>query len=269
MLPTIPADVAPGWYYLWVGVAVLITAISKAGFGGGAAVLAIPLMALVVGPAEMLGIMLPLLIACDVLSNLHYLGQYDWSRLRWLAPGALGGVILATTILWSLRGMPPSQFNQVMTAVVGGTCLAVVALQTYRLTGRAVPALPSHPASAMTVGFVAGAVSTLNHTAGPIVMIYLLQEKLEKRVMVGTLLIYFFLINCSKLPTYLLLPMANGAPLINAGTLRDSLWFIPLIPIGTLIGAWMNRRVPEKPFTMIMYGVAAVAASRMIYQTAV
>jgi uncharacterized protein len=235
-------------------------------------ILAIPVMALVVKPAHMLGMMLPLLVACDVFSNLHYLGEYDWKRLRWLLPGLIGGIVIGTGVLLVLRGMPPAQFNGVMKGVVGIICLAVVLLQAYRLFGREVPTLPPHPASALAVGGVAGTVSTINHAAGPIVTIYLLQEKLEKRRLVGTLLLYFLIGNAAKLPTYALLPMPTGGgtlrPLINADTLRDSIWFIPLIPVGTLIGAWMNKRVPEKPFAAIMYIAAAASAAYMIWTSA-
>jgi uncharacterized membrane protein YfcA len=115
----------------------------------------------------------------------------------------------------------------------------------------------------MSIGLAAGTVSTINNSAGPILTIYLLQEKLPKRLMVGTLLLYTVIINCTKLPTYI----AMG--LITRQTLHDSIWFIPLIPAGTLIGAWMNKRVPEKPFAAIVYIAAAAAAGAMIYKAAI
>lgn len=265
--PNIPQGVAPAWYYFCVGVAVLITGISKAGFGGGVGILAIPVMALVVGPKEMLGITLPLLIACDVFSNLHHIGFYDWSRLRPLLLGLTIGVIVGTGVLYAMSGKPPAQFNQIMNGVIGAICLGVVAMQAYRLTGREIPTLPPHPISAMSVGLLAGAVSTINHGAGPIVSVYLLQERLEKRMLVGTLLLYFLIGNSIKVPTYLLLPFPpDHAPLINWRTLHDSIWFIPLIPAGTLLGAWMHHRIPEKLFSAIMYIAAAITAATLIHK---
>ncbi len=267
MLPEIPADISPWVYYLCVGAAVLITGISKAGFGGGIGVLAVPLMASVMGPRQMLGVTLPLLIVADILSNLHHIGHYDWKRLRPMLLGMVAGILVGTAVLWNLRGFPPTQFNQIMNGVVGGVCLTIVLLQFYRLTGREVPTLPPHPASASAVGLAAGAVSTLNHSAGPIVSVYLLQEKLEKRILVGTLLLYFFIGNSLKLPTYLLLPMSDGSTLINASTLRDSIWFLPLIPVGTLLGAWMHHRIPEKPFEFVMYAAAGLTAAHLLLRS--
>jgi uncharacterized membrane protein YfcA len=253
---------------------VLITGISKAGFGGGVGILAIPLMAVGMGTngtTHMMGVMLPLLVACDLLSSLHHIGQYDsWRRFAPLLLGMIGGIVAGTAILWGLSGINFTAFNLTMSAIVGAVCLIVVLMQVYRLTGREVPTLPPHPASALTIGGVAGTVSTLNHAAGPIVQIYLMQreeDKLNKRKLVGTLLLYFLIGNTLKLPTYCLLPVfPDGRALINAQTLHDSIWFIPLIPIGTLTGAWMHHRVPERPFAAVMYIFAALTAGQMIYK---
>lgn len=266
MWPVIPETIDPVAYYLLIGASVLVVGIAKAGFGGGIGILAIPLMAAAMGAQHMLGVMLPLLIACDIFSNLHYMGERDWSRLRNLLIGATFGIAVGTGVLFYLAGMPPPQFGRVMTGLVGFICLAVVLLQVYRMTGREVPTLPPHPLSAMTVGLLAGALSTLNHAAGPIIMIYLLHEGIQKRRLVGTMLMYFLIGNTLKLPTYLLLEMPDGRPLINLDTLRDSIWFIPLIPIGTLAGAWMNKRIDERPFAAIMYIFAAISAVHMIYK---
>ncbi|MBI1336760.1 MAG: TSUP family transporter [Phycisphaera sp.] len=263
--PTIPAHIPAWWYFVCIGAAVLVIGIAKAGFGGGIGILAVPLMSLAVGPRQMLGMMLPLLIACDILANLHHLGHYEWRLLKWLLPGAVIGVGTGTLVLVHLRGESPESFNFFMTVMVGSICLAVVLLQAYRLTGREVPTLPSHPASSVVVGTVAGTASTLNHSAGPIITVYLLQEKLNKQRFVSTQLFYFLLINTAKLPTFLLLPMTDdGRPLINAQTLHDSIWFIPLIPVGTLMGIWLHKRVPEKPFAATLYVVAGLAAGDML-----
>lgn len=257
--PEIPAGVAPWAYYLCVGLAVLITGISKSGFGGGVGIVAIPMMALVMPARHMLGVQLPLLIAADALSNLHHLRNYEWRILKPLVWGAIGGVLLGTAVFWTLRDSDPTRLQRGLSLLIGAVCLAFVALQAWGLTGRRVPTLPSHPASSVAVGTTAGFVSTLSHGAGPLVTLYLLQEKLQRAILVGTQVFYFLLVNSAKVPTF----VAFGY--INASTLRDSVWFIPLIPLGTLIGAWMNRRVPEKPFAAILYVAAAVTAGHMIW----
>jgi len=257
--PQIPDGVAPWAYYVCVGIAVLITGISKSGFGGGVGIVAIPMMALVMPAAHMLGVMLPLLIAADALSNLHHLKNYEWRLLRPLIWSALVGVAAGSVALWLLRKSDPASVQRGLSILIGAICLIFVGIQAWGLTGRRVPTLPSGPTSSAAVGGVAGFISTLNHSAGPLVTLYLLQEKLEKSRLVASLVFYFLIVNTAKVPTYVALDV------INARTLRDSIWFIPLIPLGTVAGAWMHKRVPEKPFAAILYVAAAVTAGHMIW----
>ena len=257
--PTITPGVTPWVYYCCVGAAVLITGISKSGFGGGIGIVAIPIMALVMPARHMLGVQLPLLIAADALSNLHHLKNYEWRILKPLVWGAIGGVLLGSLVFWMLRHSDPRGLQRGLSLLIGSVCFVFVLIQAWGLTGRRVPTLPSHPASSLAVGTTAGFVSTLSHGAGPLVTLYLLQEKLVRHLLVGTQVFYFLLVNSAKVPTYVAFGYINGA------TLRDSIWFIPLIPLGTLIGAWMNKRIPEKPFAAILYVAAAVTAGHMIW----
>lgn len=260
--PRVTEGVDPAFYYAMVGLSVLVVGVSKSGFGGGTGVVAMVLMATVMPAKHMLGVMLPVLIVADMLANLHYLKDYEWRHLRPLLLGAVFGVILGSVALWLLNDMGPERFQKVLSILIGAICIVFVGMQVYGLTGRSVATLPVKTASSLGVGGLAGFVSTLSHSAGPLVTLYLMQDKsLEKRRLVGTLVLYFLLVNVSKVPTF----VAQG--FINGDTLRDSVWFIPLLPVGTLLGAWLQRRIPEKPFAMIMYSAAAVTAVQMVYKS--
>ena len=262
MWPQIPAEVDPAAYYILVGLAVVITGIAKAGFGGGIGILAVPLMAAAMPDRihHMLGIMLPTLIAADILSNLHYLKQYEWRLLKPLLVGATLGIASGTVAVWKLQ--QAVEFQNWLRLLVGGICLLFVVVEFYRLGGGRIRMLPPHPGTSVGVGTLAGFVSTLAHSAGPIAALYLLQEKVEKRKLVGTLLLFFLIVNVSKVPTYVFI-----IKWINLQTLRDSIWFIPLLPVGTLLGAWMHNRIPEKAFAATMYTIAAATAGYMIYRS--
>ena len=54
--------------------AILITGISKSGFGGAMGGLAVPLMSLVIPPAEAAGIMLPILCTMDAIGLRRFAG---------------------------------------------------------------------------------------------------------------------------------------------------------------------------------------------------
>ena len=259
--PEITTGVEPWIYYSCVAGAVFIVGMSKAGFGGAAGIAAIPVMGSVMPAGHMLGVMLPLLITADILSNLHHLKNYEWRLLKPLLAGAGGGVILGSLGFWWVQDSDPESFKKGLAILIGAICLLFVGLQLWGLSGRRVPEIPRKTPYSVGVGVVSGFVSTFSHSAGPIATLYLLPEKLEKGRLVGTLLLMFLLVNVSKVPTFVALDMINGQ------ALRDSLWFIPLIPASTLLGAWLHQRVPEKPFVTIMYITAALTAAHMIWKS--
>jgi uncharacterized membrane protein YfcA len=59
--------VAEPWFYIVAVPAVLIVGISKGGFGGGLALVGVPMMSLLVAPAQAAAIMLPILIVMDAV----------------------------------------------------------------------------------------------------------------------------------------------------------------------------------------------------------
>jgi uncharacterized membrane protein YfcA len=258
LLPQIPPG-TPAWLYLLcVGGAVMVIGISKAGFGGGVGIVAVPLMAIALPADQTIGVMLPVLIVADFISIYHHRGTDSRPHLRWMTAGALIGIVVGTLILWQLQ--QEDALEQALNLIIGGLCLFFVALQVYRIFGGYVPHLPRTAGTGRSAGFLAGVVSTLMHGAGPVMSIYLLEQRLAKRELVGTAVVFIFAVNVLKLPTYF------GLSLINPPTLVQSLWCLPLVPLGTLIGIWMHRRINEKAFSFVMYAGAAAAAVHMLYE---
>ncbi|MEM1107471.1 MAG: sulfite exporter TauE/SafE family protein [Planctomycetota bacterium] len=238
--------------------AVLIIGIAKSGFGGGVGILAVPLLAVALSPEVAVGVMLPILICADVVALVQHRKFRSWRHLRWSFLGGAFGVGIGTVLFWWFRSSEvlPTALN----LTVGGVCLVLVGLQLYRMFGGKVPAVPDNAAAGTTAGSVAGVVSTLAHSAGPVMTVYLLEHKLKKRMLVGTLVLFFFLLNVAKLPTYF------GFGLIDRQTLVASAMMFPLVPVGSLMGFWLNKVIAEKPFVLVMYAGAAAAGLRMVWK---
>jgi uncharacterized membrane protein YfcA len=73
---------------------VLIAAVSKGGFGSGVGFLSTTLIALVVEPAQAVGLVLPLLMVMDATGLRSYWRRWSWPHARVLMIGMVSGVAL-------------------------------------------------------------------------------------------------------------------------------------------------------------------------------
>jgi uncharacterized membrane protein YfcA len=258
LLPDIPAETPLWWYVTALGLGVLVIGVAKAGFGGGVGVLAVPLVANALPAERAIGVMLPILIFADLFSVWSHRRGVSWRHLRSMLIGTVLGVAVGTWVLWTFR--ETGRLTWALNLTVGSVCLLFVALQVYRLLGGHVPRIPPGPVGGAASGGFAGTVSTVAHAAGPIITIYLLEQKFGKVWLVATMVLFFLVLNCLKLPTYL------GLGLINGRTMIESALFAAFVPAGIVAGLWMHKRLAERPFSLIMYLGAAAAGGRMVYK---
>jgi len=231
------------WEFLLAAGAALLIGISKAGFGGGTAILATPLMALAVPPHLALGTLLPLLILGDFASCWLYRGEWQWKPLAVFLPGCAAGVAAGTFLLGRIEERHLQQ-------MLGFICLAFCLLQW----GRALferRAQSVHPGWASGTGFglASGVTSTLAHAAGPVFAMYILPMHLPQRVFMATTVLGFTFINLFKLPGYL------AVGVISPETLALSLRLALFVLAGALAGEWLNRRCPPHLFKRIIYAI--------------
>jgi uncharacterized membrane protein YfcA len=201
--------------------------------------------------------MLPILIAADVFAFGQHARHADRSSLGWTLGGGLIGVALGLGVLWWFAESP-ARMALMLSLTVGAICLVFVAIQGFRLVGGRLPRVPGGRGPAMAAGATGGVTSTLAHAAGPVMTIYFLERRLPKRALVGTLVSYFFFLNWAKVPGYAWLGVLTWERLLEA------MAFVWLVPIGAVVGLWMLKRVPEKPFTAVMYVATAIAGGRMV-----
>ena len=69
--------------------------------------------------------------------------------------------------------------------------------------------------------------------------VFLLPHGLVRQAFVGTLSVYFFVINIAKIPFY----MEIG--IFTEETIQISLWLALVIPVGVLIGRWLNQNMSD------------------------
>jgi uncharacterized membrane protein YfcA len=97
-------------------------------------------------------------------------------------------------------------------------------------------------------GLLAGFTSMLVHAGGPPVMVHLMGQRLEPRRLAGTQAWLFAVLNYSKILPFL------GTGQLDLPTLRISLLFLPLTPIGIFLGQRFLRTTSREVVVLIFPG---------------
>ena len=237
-----------------LGISALVIGFSKTGLPGSG-VLSIPLTALVIPAKASTGIVLPMLIAGDILAVSFYRRHARWRHLFRLFPWAFAGIIAGYSLL---TVMTDGQLRP----VIGGLILVMLVLAKWRERlhkGDGDVMLPHHWSFAVFIGLMAGMATMLANAAGPIMTIYLVAMNLPKNEFIGTSAWYFFIINCFKVP------FSYNLGLINHDSLVLNLFLLPAIMAGALLGILVVRKVPQKLFVNLAQLLASVAAVRLLF----
>ena len=110
----------------------------------------------------------------------------------------------------------------------------------------------------MTSSFL-GITSTIAHAGGPAAAAYLLRFNFDKTTFQATTILTFTIVNIIKLPFY----FAIGQ--FPVSTLSLSLVLLPFAAVGMILGVFLHRMVPQRPFFVLMEGALFVTASKLVW----
>jgi uncharacterized membrane protein YfcA len=249
-------DFPPAFYPVAI-FAILLTGISKSGFGGGAGGVAVPLMSIFIAPPEAAGIMLPILCAMDLFGVHAYRGLASWSHLKVLLPGALIGITVGG---FAFGALPVDAIRLLLGVIAVTFALNRWLRLTERLAARfeRVGGPPGRRAG-VAWGALSGFTSTLAHAGGPPFSIWMLPQKLDKTTLVATSVVFFLVVNYVKLVPYAMLGQ------LNASNLAASLLFAPLAPLGIWLGVRVHRKLSDRVFYAISYTLLFATGLKLIF----
>ena len=229
----------------------LAMGISKAGFPGMSLVHVV-VFAFIFGARTSTGIILPMLLAADVLAVRAFQQHAQWTYIRRMLPATIVGVLVGFVLMGRLD-------EKLFAPIIGVIVLVLVVLQVLRLARPGVFAdVPHSRLFAWTMGLLAGVTTMLANAAGPIFVLYALAVGLPKYELVGTGAWFFFLVNLSKVP------LSAALGLIGLETLSLNLALLPAVFAGIALGRCLTQRVPQRLFDGLLLAFAAVAALRLI-----
>lgn len=243
--------ISPMEFYVILIIVALVIGLAKGGMGAVLAVLATPMLSLVMPVQAAISLSLPMLMIADAFAIWFYWNTWDLHFIRLLVPSAVLGIVVGTMLLAALD-------NNTLKHVLGIFTLLFV---VYRIADRWLKSLDYQPRT--WHGYVAGALSGLGsalaNTGGPPFTAYMLLQNLSPTVFVGTTTLFFTIVNIVKLPGLVI------AGIFDLNSLFQVAWVVPLIPLGVYTGRWMIQRVNRATFDWIMLAVLVIAAAALLF----
>ncbi len=241
--------IADPLFYAVAVPAVIALGISKGGFSG-LGTLAVPLMALAVSPIQAMGILVPILLAQDVVTVWSYRRTWDARILKVMVPGQIAGVCLA----WALATYVPEAAIRLAIGIIAVSFV----LNHWLGISALVRARPTATAGVLW-GSISGITSFLANSGAPPFQIYVLPQKLDKETFVGTYALFFAASNLLKVVPYFTLGQLNAVNMATAATL------LPLAVVANITGVWLVRRTPAEFFYRVIYVLIFAIGLQLIY----
>ncbi|PHI19968.1 hypothetical protein CEQ90_10485 [Lewinellaceae bacterium SD302] len=231
--------------------AAFIMGLAKSGIKG-LTMLAVPLLALNFGAKASTGLLVPILLAGDILAVIYYRRSANWKYVFRLIPAAVIGVVVAVVVGdW----VNERTFQLIVSIVVLLSLGLIIYLERYPLD----PKITQNRLPAFIAGLAGGFTTMIGNVGGPVMNVFLLSMRLPKLEFLGTAAYFFLLINIVKFPFHYFIWNT-----VSARTLLQDLITFPVIAIGFFIGIQIVKRIPEREFRYLVIVVTAVVAVRLL-----
>ena len=236
----------------WIQVVFCAIGIGMAKTGlSGIGLLVVPIMASLFGMKSSTGVLLILLILADFLGVSFYHRHANLNILIKLIPSTAIGIIIGVVIGELIN---EEQFGIIFIGII--------------FTGITLTFLPFDQKNdsnnrniiyTTIIAFLGGLATMIGNAAGPILTIYLLYMGYEKNKFIGTAAWFFLVVNLIKLPFHIIVWKT-----ISISVVLFDISLSPFILIGALLGVYLVKMIPEKPYKIILIISVLISIARLI-----
>jgi uncharacterized protein len=230
---------------------VFLIAFMKGAFGGGFAIVGIPLLSLAMDPIQAGALLAPLFVAMDLFA-LRYWKPSTWSRpdLVVLIPALVVGIGLGYLVLRHLD-------RHAVEVAIALVTLAFAAL--WFASGGEVRARPRSAPKAVVAGLSSGITTMVAHSGGPPLAMYLLPLGMSKALYAGTTSLFFTVGNLIKAGPWL----ALATPSRGLWTLMA--FCVPAVPLGVWAGWLLHERLDQRSLYRACYVLLVLTALKLMW----
>lgn len=234
--------------------ATLLVGFSKTAVSGANTV-SLAIFAVVLSARASTGVLLPILVAGDVLAVLIYRRHAHWPMLWRLFPAVGVGVVVGTGFLaWADDAAMGTSIGAILLLMAAVTLWRRRAARTaFEAESEQGPRNGPDQAApragrikARAYGALGGFTTMVANAGGPVMSMYLLSVDLRKLGFLGTSAFFFLVVNMSKVP------FSVGLGLVNTETLLIDAALVPFVVPGALLGRWAVSRIDQRLFEQLV-----------------
>ncbi|WP_440581345.1 sulfite exporter TauE/SafE family protein [Streptomyces sp. PT19] len=251
-----------GWEFAALAFAALLVGFSKTAVSGANTV-SLAIFAAVLPARASTGILLPVLIAGDILAVLTYRRHAHWPTLWRLFPAVVAGVVVGTVFLvWADDAVVRTSIGVILLLMAG-----VTVWRRRQADGEGRPDAAGQPGAggtragrvkARSYGVLGGFTTMVANAGGPVMSMYLLSAGFRKLGFLGTSAFFFLIVNVSKLPFSAGLGLIDGRSL-----LLDAVLVVFVVP-GALLGKWAVTRIDQRLFERLVIAATVVGGLQLL-----
>ena len=220
----------------------LLAAITQQVSGFGYALLAVPLLSILVGPKDAVAIAMVSGATASGIMAVRLWALVDRPPLTRMLAGALLGMPIG---IIGLRELPEDPLRVALAVVV--LVMVVVLASGYRFRS-------TRHGTQVVAGFASGLLNTSIGTAGPPVVVTLQAGEMPQHTFRATTVAFFACCNIVAVP----LVIASGV--VTGSTWRAALVAIPSVFAGTAIGSRIAPLIGPERFRSVVLGLLVLAA---------
>ncbi|MEU0117073.1 sulfite exporter TauE/SafE family protein [Streptomyces bobili] len=245
-----------GWEFAVLAAAALLVGFSKTAVSGANTV-SLAIFAAVLPARASTGVLLPILIAGDVLAVLTYRRHAHWPTLWRLFPAVAAGVVVGTLFLmWADDAAVRTSIGAILLFMTGVTLWRrrtaekagdpdAVVTRTGRLKAR-------------SYGVLGGFTTMVANAGGPVMSMYLLSAGFRKLGFLGTSAFFFLIVNVSKVPFSVGLGLIDGTSLLLDAAL------VAFVVPGALLGRWAVHHINQRLFERLVIVATVVGGVQLL-----
>lgn len=238
------------WFWLAAVVASVLVGMGKGGVPV-VAMLAVPLMALVMSPVMAAGLLLPVYIVSDIFGLYAYRQAYDRRVLAIVLPGAVAGIAFG----WATASLVPEAAVTLLVGLIGVVfALTLILRKPVEEVARRAEVAPG-----LFWGALTGFTSFVSHAGAPPYQVYTLPLRMTKAVFAGTSTIAFAVINLVKLVPYYQLGQ------LSLGNLQLAAILSVPAAIAVFLGVRLVNWLPEKLFFRLVTWALLLISLKLVW----